>query len=90
MFKATVFVAHSENVLSEAEGKTATAAITAAAKPVRERQVNTTVGVRVSEKHDDDSWAERHRVFTAYDYGVAAAIKTAHGMNRKSRSGGGR
>jgi hypothetical protein len=86
MFRADVFVHHDRRVISTGTGKTATAAITAART---DKQVNDTVGVDVYEDGDDPSRAWS-LVFTAFDYGVPAAIKAAHAMNRKSRACGGR
>lgn len=93
MFEAQVFIHGQDTNLAVGIGKTATVAITAAGKKSKKSglpltgtdgfpQVNDTVGVRV---HEGGSL-----VFTAYNYGVYAALQTAHAMNRKSRAGNGR
>ncbi len=92
MFEARVVISD-DRTIGSAVGKTATSAITAAGKNSKLSglpltgtegfpQVNDTVKVKVFENGG--------LIFTASNYGVHAALQTAHQMNRKSKVGNGR
>lgn len=102
MFTAMVFDHATDLELGVGTGETVTAAITAAGKDAVAIWKSVTgtngypraidrIGVRVYETSTSIHAVNgKVVIFTAYEYGIYAALRAAHAMNSKSRKGNGR